>query len=323
MKKQLLIGLAGAVAALMIQGCAPTSYKVKSPTPSDLVYSSTQASEAITLSMRDARAEADKNFSFGILKANLLLDGKAINPVVYLKENSIKELNARGINTQEASAGNVDVAVKKLYIRNHRATGFSPFVTLSWFSADVKTAKGNQRMGIFIKRGKVPVWSFDEVIDPTFNEPLSLLVKEFSAKVNRLTANQAISDEQVASLVAAVNAQPAATDAYIKVYQLGFGNNKSAIKSLVGFTKHSDEYIRLAAISSLGILQADSELPLLKTLYAGGTLWQDRAMALKAICDLATPDALAIAKQVKADLDKSGKTDTDTQWLKEILNMYL
>jgi hypothetical protein len=37
--------------------------------------------------------------------------------------------------------------------------------------ADVTTDKGMQRIATFIMRRNVPVWSFDEVIDPTYNDP--------------------------------------------------------------------------------------------------------------------------------------------------------
>lgn len=78
------------------------------------------------------------------------------------------------------------------------------------------------------------------------------------------------------------------------VYQLGFSNNKLAIPELVKLTKHSSEYIRLAAISSLGIMRAVDQFDLLVRLYQNkGGLWQDRAMALKAIGDLGTPESHA------------------------------
>lgn len=323
MKKSLPLGLGGILVALLIQGCAPSSYKVKSPVASGIEYSGAAASPALTLSVKDARPANDKVFSYGILKANLIMDGTLIDPINYLKDHTIKELQARGVDASAAESGSVDVTVNKLYIRNHRANGFSPFVTMSWLSADVKTTKGTQRVAAFIKRGKVPVWSFDEVIEPTFNEPLSLLVKEFSAKVNQATGNQAISNDEVNKLVSAINAQPAPADAYLKVYQLGFGNNKTAIKPLVELSKSADEYIRLAAISSLGNLKATGEFSYLKNLYATGNNWQDRGMALKAICDLGTPEALAFAKQTKVELEKSGKKDNDIAWTVEILDLYL
>lgn len=322
MKKSLPLGLGGVLVALLIQGCAPSSYKVNAPSASEYVYAGAETAAPLELNVKDARAENEKTFSYGILKANLMMNNKLIEPITYISEYTTKELQARGIDAQATDNANVNVSINKLYIRNHRSNGFSPFVTFSLLSADVTTPTGKERVGIFIKRGKVPVWSFDEVIEPTFNEPLSLLVKELAAKINGLTVKQAISNDQVAKLVAEINAQPAPANAYLKVYQLGFGNNKTAIKSLVELSKNADEYVRLAAISSLGILKANSELDYLKGIYTSSSLWQDRGMALKAICDIGTPEALAFAKQAKADLNKPGKDKDDIAWTNEILNLY-
>lgn len=324
MNKSLSLTLAGTLTALLIQGCAPSAYKVKAPTPSQYAYTKADTASPLELSFHDARGEKDKVFSDGTLKAGLLINNKPIEPINYIKENTTKELQARGIKASVADNAAVDVSINKLAIRNFRSNGFTPFITFTLLSADVSTASGKQRVGVYIKRGKVPVWSFDEVIEPTFNEPLSLVVKELSAKINGLTAKQSISDEQVTKLVAEINAQPAAADNYLKVYQLGFGFNKTAIKPLVALSKNADEYVRLAAISSLGTLKAESELSYLQGLYNATTgLWQDRGMALKAICDIGTPEAISFAQKAKADLDKaSSKDKDDIAWTKEILALY-
>ncbi len=45
-------------------------------------------------------------------------------------------------------------------------------------------------------------------------------------------------------------------------------------------------------------------------------------MALKAICDIGTPEAMDFAKQARADLNKPGKDKDDVAWTNEILNLY-
>ena len=50
-------------------------------------------------------------------------------------------------------------------------------MTLTFLSVDLETADSKKRIGVFIKRGKVPVMSFEEVVEPTFNQPLSLAVR--------------------------------------------------------------------------------------------------------------------------------------------------
>lgn len=305
-----------------VSGCAPANYKVNAPSPSTYTYHQPSV-KTLALAINDQRQEKEKTFSYGTLNAGLMIAGKPIDPIAYLKEFTPKELAARGVVTSVQTAADTSIAVKKITIRNHRANGFSPFVTFSMLSADVTTASGKQRIGVYIKRGKVPVWSFDEVIDPTFNEPLDLIVKEFAAKINTLVTKQAISDEQVKTLAAQVAANPLEPKAYLKIYELGFGNNKSAVAHLTKWLAHADEYVRLAAISSLGNLQANSEFASLKNLYNTAPLWQDRAMALKAICDLTSPDAQAFARQTYSELSKKDlKKDNDLAWTKELLDLY-
>ena len=48
------------------------------------------------------------------------------------------------------------------------------------------------------------MWSFDEIIEPTFNEPLNLLTKELAAKINQRVFMLAASDKQVTDLVALI-----------------------------------------------------------------------------------------------------------------------
>ncbi len=312
----------GIITLFLMQGCAPASYKVVNPSPSQVPYQKSADASPLVLTVTDARAEDEKVFSYGVLNADLMLNNKPLLPVGYLKENTVEELNARGVATALADQGGLLIDINKLVMRNHRVNAYTPFVTFTMLNADVHTPEGEKRIGVYIKRGKVPVWSFAEIVEPTLNEPLSLLVKEFSAKVNALTVNQSASDEQVAALVDEINRAEAGS--YLKVYQLGFTNNKAAIAPLVEYTKHDDEYIRLAAISSLGILSAESELDHLKEIYTTGNLWQDRGMALKAICDIGTPDAMAFAKKVLAEQESVAKENPkEAEWTREILGLYL
>lgn len=323
MKKTMLIPLGGLLAVLLILGCAPSTYKVTGPTPSQYAFEQVADAADLSLTINDARKEEEKTFSLGILKAGLLLDNKPLDPIAYLKEQTVKELNARGVSTDAKDSGGLEVNINKMMMRNHRANGYAPFVTFTMLSADVMTPTGAQRIGVYIKRGKVPVWSFDEIIEPTFNEPLSLVVKEFSAKINALTANQSISNEQVNKLVADIKAAKDDGAIYRKVYQLGFGNNKSAIVPLVEFSKSTDEYVRIAAISSLGILKAEDQLEHLKSISKNAKLWQDRGMALKAICDIGNEAALDFARKTQAEYQAMKKKDKEAEWTLEILGLYL
>lgn len=132
-----------------------------------------------------------------------------------------------------------------------------------------------------------------------------------------------VSDEEVNTLIANINKDAATREeAYLDVYQLGFSNNPAAIPELVKLTSHASEYVRLAAISSLGILKAVDQFDLLAKRYESKEgLWQDRAMALKAIGDLDTPKSHAYLQKEWDQLKNN--TDTDSLWTKEIISLYL
>lgn len=318
--KSLLSIMLAVVGAAAISGCAPSTYRVNTPTPSVIKFTESE-SNAPSFQLVDKRKVDEKVFSSGVLKAGLLVDGSPIDPVAYLEKNAKNELQARGITLNEASE-KLQIDINKIYIKNHRSNGYAPFITMSYLSADVKTTEGNQRIAVFVKRGKVPVWSFNEIIEPTLNEPLSLIVKEFSAKLNQISYGHKISDQDVSQLVAEIKKPDGQSTVYTKVYDLGFGNNLTAVPALVELVKHEDEYVRLAAISSLGILKAKDQIENLKSIYQTASLWQERAMALKAIADMGTAESAAFLKQAQSDIEQSQNVK-EKEWTSALLGLYL
>jgi hypothetical protein len=309
-----------ALLSILLQACAPTSYVVQEPEPSTIVYSG-QNTSPTNLTFTDKRQEDSKVFSHGVLKAELIINGSPIDPIEFLKNNTARELSARGVPTNLVDSGDITIDINKLEMRNHRTNGYTPFISLTMLSADVSVSGQKERMTAFIKRGKVPVWSFDEIIQPTLNEPLDLLVKEFSSKLSSKLYNKKISDAEVQMLIEKIDANLSNGATYLDVYQLGFGNNSSAIPALVNYTKSDSEYIRLAAISSLGILKAKDQIVLLKGIYKDAGTWSDRAMAIKAIGDIGTADALAFLEEAREELNnKKGK---EKAWTKEIISLYI
>jgi len=208
-------------------------------------------------------------------------------------------------------------------MRNHRVSSYSPFVTLTFLSAEIDDGSSNKKVvGSFVKRGKVPVWSFDEIVEPTLNEPLSIAVKELSSKIVNQLYNYSASDATVDELIAKAAANKTGSR-YLDVYALGFTNNKKAIANLLTLTKDDDEYVRMAAISSLGTLDAEAQYEYLKTLYANKSgMWQDRAMALKSIGDLDTAETKAFLVEEQKRLE-SQPENNDTKWTLQIIHMYI
>jgi HEAT repeat protein len=125
----------------------------------------------------------------------------------------------------------------------------------------------------------------------------------------------------VKELTAKVSGTPTA-DTFLDVYALGFTNNPTAIDTLLTLTKSSEEYVRLAAISSLGNLRATGQFGLLKTIYEEATASRaERDMALKAIADLGSPESEAF---IRAEIKQLGaKGDTEAQWTSRMLALYL
>jgi hypothetical protein len=314
----------GGLLALALTACAPTSYRVKEPSASALKYEVSGTVAASRVSFVDDRKGEELNFSTGTLPATLLLESGALDPIEFLSRNVGTELSSRGLPTTAAVGGTAQplVRVRSFRVQNHRASGFSPFFTSTYVSADVDTGNGPRRIAAFVRRGKVPVWSFAEVIDPTFNQPLSVAVKEFSSKLAAAMYSYKASDATVKELVAKATVATPTPDTFLDVYALGFTNNPSAIPTVASLTKSTDEYVRLAAISSLGNLRATGEFGLLKSIYQDtAAARQDRDMALKAIADLGTPESDAF---IRAEIKALGATaDVEAQWTSRILALYL
>ena len=309
---------------ILLSGCAINMpVPIKDPVASNLPYGKTTAAP-VNLTFLNEQSDADKaQFMTGLIPMNLLYKDKPFESVTWVTQHTVKEMAARGlpVTLGNDAASGTKVSIKRLHIENHRVSGFSPFVTFTTLKADVMVAGAPQRVTAYVKRGKVPVWSFDEVIDPTYNDPLATLTKEFAAKLNQKLFGQVVADDQVNALIAKVS-KNTAPDAYLDVYQLGFSNNSIAIPELVKLTAHSDEYVRLAAISSLGILKAVNQTDMLIALYElKDGLWQDRAMALKAVGDMDTPKSRAYLKGEFAKYE--GRTDKEAVWTKEIIQLYL
>ena len=307
-------------AVILLAGCAPSSYIVSSPAPSGIRFETSPPSRS-DLSLVDKRA--DHVYSSGILHGALVAEDKPLDPPGFIAVHLQNELASRGVPVRVVRGDKGTpprVYLTQFKMINHRATGFSPFVTFTYLAADVETPRGTRRVGTFIKRGKVPVWSFQEVVEPIFSQPLSLAVKELAAKIAAELYGARASDREVDQLAAKLGSRGA--DSFLDVYALGFTNNPRAVATIVTLVNDADEYVRLAAISSLGTLKATAQFDLLKSLSESANLWQDRAMALKAIGDLGTPEARAFLAQQKQYWQGRGRGN-EPVWTLQVLGLYL
>ena len=297
------------------------SFSIDDPESSNQQYQSGTSAPSESIRITDARTEDGKAFSKGTLDITLTEDDGEIELISFLTEHLQTELSARGLNATIADGGDILLEIERAQMLNHRTSSFSPYVTLTTFGANLKDGNDNYKIGVFIRRAKVPVWSFDEVIEPTINQPLELLVNEVAAKINALIFGQSISDEQVDKLAGRISATDDENFAYQEVYQLGFGNNPAAIPYLIKFSKDNREYVRQASISSLGILQATNQVNYLISIAKSKSSWSDRAMALKALGDLGTTESLGYLAEIRAQ--SKDQTTRGALWDNSIIDLYL
>ena len=101
--------------------------------------------------------------------------------LAFLRDALVVELNARGINAvTDAPAGGDVLAleVNRFYFRNRRTSGFSPWITFTNFRAKVTYQGRAETVTSYFHAGKVPMWSMDEVVEPTYNYPWRVVVRE-------------------------------------------------------------------------------------------------------------------------------------------------
>ncbi|MEC5385132.1 HEAT repeat domain-containing protein [Uliginosibacterium sp. H3] len=312
------------VSATLLSGCAVSmKVPVQDAVPSSAQYVKSATATPVALYFSDDRTPENKtafiNSFFGMSVTDK--DDKPLDSFAWLANNVVAEMKARGLPVTRATSatGANTIVIKRLFIESRRVSGFSPFETFTSVSADVVTTAGTQRIAAFIKRGKVPVWSFTEIYDPNYNQPLSLAAKEFAAKLGRIMFDAKLSDAQVDAAIAKTSGDKID---FRDVHELGFSNNARAIPQLVKLVPHKDDEVSQGAVSALGMLRAAGQFPLLKE-KAENTKddWEDRATALKAIGDLGTPEALAYLKAELARVDKL--TDADSVRTKGVLGLYL
>ena len=305
---------------LLSQACTLT-VSIDDPEVSTTPYTNQNHPQPTQLAFKSKLAENHQP-SESKLPIMLANDGENLLSNNFILTHLQAELTARGMLIEFSDQAENSLLLEDFEILSHRVSGFSPMVTLSMAKAELKTARGSRHIQSIVKRAKVPVWSMDELNEPCYNEPVELLIKELVAKINREMVGGSLADSEVDSLVK--NIQGAAGDrdlAYIDVYELGFSNNLKAIPTLVELTRHQSDYVRLAAISGLGILGDPTQLDYLKSIYNDASLWQDRAMALKAIGDLNTDQSKDFLVSQRGKWSQ-GSANEDI-WNTKVINLYL
>ena len=316
-RNRLLGALIAAAVGALGSACSLT-IPLKAPTPSALACAGAPHA-GVALELSDQRSPSDRgSVASSPAPVSFTFAGGSFDPMPYFSDAIAKELAARGFATEGADRAPVKLVMRSFHFENHRVSGFSPWVTLTLASADLDSPSGPLRIVSFLKRGKVPVWSMDEINDPCFNDSLSIVTKEITAKLISALWGKRLNDADVEAIVARIAQKGEADSTWLDVYELGFSNNPRAIPELAKLTAHSNEYIRMAAISGLGTLRAVEQFEQLKSIASGGQLWQDRAIALKAIGDLGTPEAKAF---LEAESKRLGN-DLEGRWSRMVIALF-
>ena len=304
-----------------LAGCGALKVPIDPVRTSLIPFSALRPEATDGVDVVDARTEVPEFFGSGRANIVIRLDGEEVDPVELLREQVAREMQARGLGDRIGSTGSVELEVQTFKSVNHQFSGYSPFVTFTLLGGRLRTPTGSEPLCVFVKRGKVLVLSVTEAFEPNFQEPIGVLVREVVAKVNRSYYGGRLADDHVQSLIGAIGSGPATRDTWLDIYELGFSNNPNAAPAIARLTDHGEEYSRLAAISSLGTLRATEHRPLLGEIHRGARMWQDRAMALKAIGDLGTPEAYAYLRAERDRLEN--ESGMETEWTLEIFDLYL
>jgi hypothetical protein len=309
------------LALVLFQACS-VKMPVGSPTASENAYNEIGKKNEIKLQYT---SNLDKEYSVaaGNMKNVFILEhnNKKINADEYVKSALEKEIKARKMPFQIISDADDKLTLDNFEIITHRVSGFSPLVTVSTLKLNMNIGEDTKTFVSVVKRAKVPVWGMNEVIEPCYNEPASLLIKEIVAKINKKYIGHKFNDKYVDDLKFKISANESLGLTYLDVYELGFSNNSKAIGYLRELTSNKYEYIRLAAISSIGILGNEKEFDFLVSLNKNSKLWQDRAMALKSIGDLdikKSHDYLTERRNFW-----QGKTTNEAIWNLKIIDLYI
>jgi len=205
---------------------------VSPPVPSGLTYVQTGPPHALDLTLVDQRPPDGRTFSSGTIPAGVRVQGAPLDPPGFLAEHLSAELASRGLPARVSTGSGASeprIDLRAFRIQNYRASGWTAFFASTFISADLVTGGVTKRIGVFVRRGKLPQWSFDEVNEPTMGVPLSLAVKDLASKVANQLYGYRAPDAKVQELVARL-AGTHVENSFLDVYELGFTNNPLAIE---------------------------------------------------------------------------------------------
>lgn len=290
-------------------GCSLTIPMTR-PTPSSFQYG-IQSEVPVRVVVKDSRPESERKLAKGGIPVEITGVGEGL---AFLGEELAKELKARGIDAGVGAPGAADpdsllIEVDRFYIRHHRVSGFSPWVTFTNFRAKVVFQGRRQTVTAYFSAGKVPMWSMSEIVEPTYNYPMSIVIKEIVTKLNRLYFRRTPPADVVRRKIDEIGKEPN-LDAIMDLAFLGSSEALPRLESLVK-TSTSGNVVTYA-LDAIGIIGDPKSFPFLRD-FREASRSKGLLFALKAIGDLGTPEALAFVRAQQTEGDEN---------LKEIVDLY-
>jgi hypothetical protein len=291
----------------VLTGCTITVPLAK-PAPSPFQYAE-RREVPIQVVVQDKRPAGDRALSRGRVSVEFTGAGEDL---VFLCEALVAEMKARGINAVTEAVGSGDVLVldvNRFYFRNRRLSGFSPWITFTNFRATVTYQGRAETVTSYFHAGKVPMWSMDEVVEPTYNYPWRVVVREVVTKLNRLYFKTRPPENLVQAAVRSLEGD-APLDAILDAAFLGAPELLPRLETLVKTSSSGN--VVVYALDAIGIIGDATSFPFLRDYYPTARE-RGQLLSLKAIGDLGTPDALAFVRS---------QPPGDDENLKELIDLY-
>ena len=298
---------------MFITGCL--HYNIKDPIPSSIDYD-IKDSPALSLTIIDKRTGDDAAFMLQQLGVGATMTKDVIvfldnikDPISYLAKHLENEFRSRKMPITcivgQAPAGGITLIINRYQIANLRTTGFSPWESFHIFSGTIIKDGQEKTIKSYFYNGRMPVWSMNEIEEPCFTIPMSIMIKDIASKVNQVVLNLRTPDEKVNRMTAEIDSDVSKNifANFWRVLELGYTNNPKAVEPLAKYAQigAADEFFKSCALSSIGTLGAVDRLEFLKIQFRNSGTFNDRYMAAKAIGDIGTPEALQFLQSLKKE----------------------
>lgn len=322
MKRTIQAVLICLACSLLSTGCS-LKYAVDAPPQPGFSYQNVDR-KPLVLQVVDQRSDIRYMVGISGLQNIDLTLTNVDNPVAWLAEGVVAELNARGVPVRlarpdSAIAADVILKVKRYQLINHRASGFSAWESYNIFLGQVTMGAKSCTLPSFFFNSKLPVWSMDEVQKPCISDPMAVVVKDIASKINQCVFGYTVSAGEVEKLVSAVRdtVRPDSPTACFPLIDLGGTNNQAAMATLQKFAEHDDSLVHNCAVSAIGTLGAQEQFGFLEDRFEKFAA-NDRVMPLKAIGDIGDARAQEFLRKVQAS-----KLYTDENGVKYCTDVYL